>query len=197
MIKVNKKRSKYNLKKLLAEIKRLNFLAYYDELTKVYNRRGFLENTEKIFKAVVYRKKELERRIGYFVPLSIIFLDIDNFKKINDKYGHQIGDKALQKVAEVLKARLRESDIIGRLGGEEFVVALIGCDLNSAVKVAEDLRQKIEKIKINTKKGVLNLTASLGVVTYQNEKSLRELIDKADQAMYRAKKMGKNRVVFL
>jgi diguanylate cyclase (GGDEF)-like protein len=197
MIKVNKKRSKYNLKKLLAEIKRLNFLAYYDELTKVYNRRGFLENTEKIFKAVVYRKKELERRIGYFVPLSIIFLDIDNFKKINDKYGHQIGDKALQKVSEVLKARLRESDIIGRLGGEEFVVALIGCDLNSAVKVAEDLRQKIEKIKINTKKGVLNLTASLGVVTYQNEKSLRELIDKADQAMYRAKKMGKNRVVFL
>jgi diguanylate cyclase (GGDEF)-like protein len=197
MIKVNKKSSKYNLKKLLAEIKRLNFLAYYDELTKVYNRRGFLESTEKIFKAVVYRKKELERRIGYFVPLSIIFLDIDNFKKINDKYGHQIGDKALQKVSEVLKARLRESDIIGRLGGEEFVVALIGCDLNSAVKVAEDLRQKIEKIKINTKKGVLNLTASLGVVTYQNEKSLRELIDKADQAMYRAKKMGKNRVVFL
>lgn len=191
------KRKKIDIKKLLAEIKRLNFLAYYDELTKVYNRRGFLENSNKIFKAVVYKRRELEKRIGYKIPLSIIFIDVDNFKKINDKYGHNIGDKVLMKVAKTLKSRLRDYDIIGRLGGEEFVIALIGCDLNSAQKIAEDLRQKIEKIKIKTKKGIFNITASFGVVTYDNEKNLQELINKADKAMYKAKKEGKNRVVIL
>ncbi|GIW66887.1 MAG: hypothetical protein KatS3mg095_0785 [Candidatus Parcubacteria bacterium] len=188
---------KYNIKKLLAEIKKLNFLAYYDELTKVLNRRGFLENSEKIFQAVAYKRKELERRIKYRIPLSVIFLDIDNFKKINDTYGHKIGDRVLEIVAKILKTRLRDSDIIGRLGGEEFVVTLIGCDLKSAQKVAEDLRQKIEKIKIRTSKGIFNITASLGVVTYDKEKNFRELIDKADKAMYKAKKAGKNRVVVL
>jgi diguanylate cyclase (GGDEF)-like protein len=192
-----KEKKKINIKELLAEIKRLNFLAYYDELTKVYNRRGFLENANKIFRAVVYRKKELERRIGYRIPLSIIFLDIDNFKKINDTYGHKIGDKVLEKVAKAIKERLRESDVIGRLGGEEFVIALIGCDLNSAQKIAEDLRLRIEKIKIKTHKGILSITASLGVTSYQDEKNLQELIDKADKAMYQAKKSGKNRVVVL
>lgn len=190
-------KKKLNLKELLLEIKRLNFLAYYDELTKVYNRRGFLENTNKIFKAVVYRKKELERRIGYRIPLAIIFIDIDNFKKINDNYGHKIGDRVLEKVSQVIKKRLRESDVIGRLGGEEFIIALIGCDLNSAQKIAEDLRQKIEKIRLKTNKGILNITASLGVVVYNDEKNLQELIDKADKAMYKAKKNGKNRVVVL
>ncbi|MCS7183836.1 MAG: GGDEF domain-containing protein [Patescibacteria group bacterium] len=189
--------TKHNIRKLLAQIKKLEFLAYYDELTKVYNRRGFFENSEKIFKAVVYRKKELERRIGYRIPLSIIFLDIDNFKKINDTYGHKIGDKVLERVAKVIKERLRDSDIIGRLGGEEFVIALIGCDLNSAQKIAEDLRQRIEKLTIKTFRGKLKITASLGVVSYKDEKSLQELIARADQAMYRAKKGGKNRVVVL
>ncbi|GIW65652.1 MAG: hypothetical protein KatS3mg094_171 [Candidatus Parcubacteria bacterium] len=190
-------KKKYNIKKLLAEIKKLNFLAYYDELTKVLNRRGFLENSQKIFQAVAYKRRELERRIKYRIPLAVIFLDIDNFKKINDIYGHKIGDRVLEKVAQVIKGRLRDYDIIGRLGGEEFVVTLIGCDLNSAQKIAEDLRQIIERIKIKTKKGYLNITASLGVVEYNKERNFKELIDKADKAMYKAKKSGKNRVVAL
>ena len=190
-------KKKYNIKKLLAEIKRLNFLAYYDELTKVLNRRGFLENSEKIFQAVAYKRRELERRIKYRIPLSVIFLDIDNFKKINDFYGHKAGDRVLEKVAQVIKGRLRDYDIVGRLGGEEFVITLIGCDLNSAQKIAEDLRQRIEKTKIKTNKGYLNITASLGVVSYDRERNFKELIDKADKAMYKAKKSGKNRVVVL
>jgi diguanylate cyclase (GGDEF)-like protein len=116
---------------------------------------------------------------------------------INDRFGHKIGDLVLQKVAKVLKERLRDSDIIGRWGGEEFVIALIGCDLKSAQKVAEELRQKIEKIVLKYRKERTNITASLGVVSYSNEKTLFDLINKADQAMYKAKKQGKNRVVIL
>jgi diguanylate cyclase (GGDEF)-like protein len=186
-----------NNKSLLKKIKELEFLSYFDELTKVYNRRGFLKETEKIFKAVIYKRKEIERRTGYKISFSIIFLDIDNFKMINDRFGHKIGDLVLQKVAKVLKERLRDSDIIGRLGGEEFVIALIGCDLKSAQKVAEELRQKIEKIIVKYKKERINVTASLGVVSYSNEKTLFDLINKTDHAMYKAKKQGKNKVVVL
>jgi len=188
---------KRRVKNLLKKLKELEFLAYYDELTKVYNRRGFFEEAERIFKAVAYKRKERERRTGYKIPLSLIFIDIDNFKMINDNFGHKTGDLVLEKVAKVLKERLRDSDVIGRLGGEEFVIALIGCDLNSAKKVAEDLRVKIEKIALKHKGKKIEITASLGVVTYKDEKSLFELINKADKAMYKAKKQGKNRVVVL
>jgi len=188
---------KRKIKDLLEKIKELEFLAYFDELTNVYNRRGFLKESEKIFKTVVYKRKEIERRIGYKIPLSIIFLDIDDFKMINDKYGHKVGDLVLKKVAKILRERLRDSDIIGRLGGEEFVISLIGCDLNSALKIAEELRKKIEKSNLKIKKERIKLTASFGVVTYTNEKTLYDLINKADKAMYKAKKEGKNRVVIL
>jgi len=100
-------------------------------------------------------------------------------------------------VAKVLKERLRESDVIGRLGGEEFVIALIGCDIKSAQKVAEDIRIKIEKINLRYKGKKVNITASLGVTSYNDEKNLLDLISKADKAMYRAKKEGKNRVIVL
>jgi diguanylate cyclase (GGDEF)-like protein len=186
-----------SIKKLLKKIKELEFLAYFDDLTKVYNRRGFFKEAEKIFKAVVYKRKEIERRTGYKIPLSIIFLDVDNFKKINDQYGHKFGDLVLEKVAKVLKERLRESDVIGRLGGEEFVIALIGCDIKSAQKVAEDIRIRIEKINLRYKGKKVNITASLGVTSYKDEKNLLDLISKADKAMYRAKKEGKNRVIVL
>jgi diguanylate cyclase (GGDEF)-like protein len=184
-------------KSLFKKIKKLEFLAYFDELTKVYNRRGFLKEVEKIFKAVIYKRKDIERRTGYKIPFSIIFLDIDNFKMFNDYFGHKMGDLVLQKVAKVLKENLRDSDVIGRWGGEEFVVALIGCDLKSAQKVAEELRKKIEKIFVKYKKERVNITASLGVVSYSNEKTLSDLIHKADKAMYKAKEQGKNMVIAL
>jgi diguanylate cyclase (GGDEF)-like protein len=188
---------KRKIEKLLKRIKELEFLAYFDELTKVYNRRGFIRETEKIFKAIIYKRREIERRTGYKIPLSLIFLDIDNFKTINDSFGHKIGDLALEKVAKVLKENLRESDIIGRLGGEEFIIALIGCNLKSSWKIAENLREKIEKIVLTYKKEKIKITASFGVVNYKNEKTLLDLISKADKAMYQAKKEGKNRVFAL
>jgi diguanylate cyclase (GGDEF)-like protein len=94
---------KYSIKDLKAKIEELEKLAYYDHLTGILNRRGFFEEAEKFFKFLVFRRKEGERRTGYRLPFSILFIDIDNFKKINDAYGHNIGDKVLKKVALALK----------------------------------------------------------------------------------------------
>jgi len=182
-------------KNLLKKIEKLKFLAYFDELTRVYNRRGFLKETEKIFKAIIYKRKEIERRTGYKIPFSIIFLDIDDFKNINDKFGHKFGDLVLQKVAKILKRNLRDSDIVARWGGEEFVIVLIGCNLKSAYKIAEELRKKMEKTVMKHKKERINITASFGVVSYSNEKTIYDLIHKADKTMYKAKEQGKNTVI--
>jgi len=176
-------------------IKELEKLAYYDELTNILNRRGFFNKTEKIFKAIIFKRKERERRIGYNIPFSIIFCDIDNFKKINDTYGHEVGDYVLKKVVNCLKKRLRDYDIIGRLGGEEFVVALLGANLEAAKIVAEDLRKIIERTSFVFRNKKIPVTLSMGVASYSNENKLKDLIEKADKAMYEAKKSGKNKVV--
>lgn len=180
---------------LESEIKRLQNLVYFDELTGLHNRRGFLEAAQAIFKAVSYGRTELERRVSFNIPFSVVFLDIDNFKSINDTYGHDVGDVVLKKVSESLKKHQRSSDVYGRLGGEEFVFALIGAETNAAKAVAEKLRKEIENMELETNGKKLNITASLGIITYTDEKSLEELIKKADKAMYEAKQQGKNRVV--
>lgn len=177
-----------DIKQLEKELARLQKLVFYDELTGIFNRRGFSEEAGKAFRAVSFSRIEIERRIGFQIPFSLLFIDLDDFKKINDTCGHEAGDKALKKVAQVLKTNLRSSDIFGRWGGEEFIVVLLGANANAAKNVAEKLRQDIEKTK---------LSASIGVVSYGKEKSLVKLIDFADKAMYRAKKKGKNRVVAL
>ena len=175
-----------DIEKLHKELERLKSLVFYDHLTGVLNRLGFKEEAEKALRAVAFRRTEIERRIGFQIPFSIIFLDIDDFKKINDAEGHLKGDKVLKTVAGILQARLRGSDIFGRWGGEEFVVALLGGNLEVARKVAEDLRASVEK------RGV---TISLGIAGFSQEKNLDEIIHKADQAMYEAKRQGKNRVI--
>ena len=183
------------IKELEEKIKELENLAYYDELTKLLNRRGFFNKTEKIFQAIIFRRKERERRIGYNIPLAIIFADIDNFKKINDTYGHEGGDFVLKKVANCFKKRLRTYDIISRLGGEEFIIALLGADLEAAKIVAEDLRKIVEKTPFMFRGKKIPVTLSLGVAVYSKENKIKDLIEKADKAMYEAKKTGKNKVV--
>lgn len=184
-------------KKLISKLKRLEFLAYRDDLTTLYNRRGFFNKAKEVFEALVYHRKTKERRKIYQIPFSLIFIDLDNLKKINDKYGHEAGSLALKKIAKILKKRLRSSDIIARFGGDEFVVALIDCDLKSAGEIAEDLRKKIEKSELKYRNRKIKLTISIGVTSYKKEKSLEELINKADKRMYMAKREGKNRVVML
>lgn len=183
-----------DLEKLKKELERLKTLVYYDHLTGVLNRLGFKEETEKVLRTVSFGKTTIERRIGHQIPFSVLFTDIDDFKKINDIYGHQSGDTVLKEVSHILYQCLRGSDILARWGGEEFVAALLGADLKSAQKVAEKLRNEIEKKEILIDGKTIKATVSVGMASYGNENSLEEIIHKADQAMYEAKRQGKNRV---
>lgn len=188
---------KTSLKKLESELKRLRQLVFLDSLTGLYNRRGFFEEANKILKTLDWG--EIQRRKKFFIKdIALVFLDLDDFKKINDLFGHQVGDRVLKKLGKVLKDSLRSIDIIGRWGGEEFVILLVGADENDALRIAEELRKKIpQRIFLRKKKEKFPLTASFGVVSFKKRKighDLDYLIRKADQAMYQAKKLGKNKV---
>lgn len=183
-----------DIEKLCKEMERLRQLVFYDSLTGVFNRLGFREEAEKALRAVAFGRTVIERRIGFQIPFSLIFLDVDDFKKINDISGHEAGDLVLKEVAGVLRYRLRDSDIFGRWGGEEFVAALLGVNLEAARKVGEDLRAEIEKREISVGGQNLKVTISLGVACYGKEKNLDELLNRADKAMYEAKRQGKNRI---
>lgn len=189
---------------LKRELTRLKGLVYKDPLTGVYNRRGFLEETQRMFDAAFQAMHHKGLRKKFYVRgFSVILLDIDYFKRLNDSYGHDAGDAALKKLAEVLENNLRESDIVGRWGGEEFVVALVGANVNDAFRVAEHLRERVEETHITVKKkGFLitrrervGFTSSFGVAGMGKRDTLEKLIKKADKAMYLAKKSGRNRVV--
>lgn len=128
---------------------------------------------------------------------SVLFFDLDNFKSINDTYGHDVGDKALEAVAGIMRENVRNLDVVGRWGGEEFVVALIGADENEAYKKAEELRNLISEAGFDDHTE-LKLSASVGVASLNESdaKTLADLIEYADKAMYEAKtNRGKNNAV--
>jgi len=160
-------------------------LAITDPLTGLYNQRHFSTVAEK----------ELRRACRYGRPLSAIMLDIDRFKRANDTYGHTVGDHLLQEVAQSFRQELRRVDVVGRYGGDEFVVMLPENDLDAARQVAERLRKSIARRQIATPKGSAKITASLGVAAVDcEETSLEQLLARADQALYAAKQSGRNRV---
>ncbi len=132
---------------------------------------------------------ELERTVRYGIPLSVIFLDIDDFKTYNDTFGHIAGDIVLQKTAEIIKKSLRTVDIVSRYGGEEFVIILPGTKREGAVTVAERIRKSIEIYSFTHRR----VTVSLGVVSAERNDSVDSLLARADQACYQAKRQGKNR----
>lgn len=171
------------------EILKLNYklenLAMTDELTQIANRRAFfIKGAEEILRA---------RR--YHLPLSIIMLDIDRFKVINDTFGHDSGDFALQCVAATLSQGIREVDIVGRLGGEEFAILLPNTKIQDAHQLAERLRKEIEEHSCMKREFNQTLTASFGVAEYGlHLKNLDEFLKNADSAMYQAKNSGRNRV---
>ncbi|GAB6066495.1 GGDEF domain-containing protein [Aquifex pyrophilus] len=160
-------------------------LALTDALTGLYNRRVFMEIAEK----------ELSRAMRLGQPFSILMLDLDNFKRINDTYGHDVGDIVLRHVAQILKRNLRRMDVIARWGGEEFIVMLPNTTLENAYKVGEKLRKAVEAAPVELENGKkLKITVSVGVSSFRNQKSLEDIIREADIALYNAKKKGKNRV---
>jgi len=162
--------------------------AYYDYLTGLANRRYFMEQAQS----------ELSRSSRYQEALSIIMMDIDHFKKVNDTHGHKAGDKVLEVLARISLETLRSIDIIGRIGGEEFAIILPNTDLYQAEEVAERLRTRLAQTPVElTTNSSIHFTASLGVTSYNSNEdiSLDSLLNQADQALYQAKNQGRNRVV--
>jgi diguanylate cyclase (GGDEF)-like protein len=175
-----------------AEISRLKALVTKDELTGVLNRRGFCEELDRIYSDIHYAQENEEIKRHFFVDmLSILYIDVDNFKKANDLYGHKMGDKILKKITILLEDEIRRIDFIGRLGGDEFAVALIGTSLEDAFDIAEKIRKAVaEKVNLPKKKGVRRIpkiTISIGVASSKNSKNPKRLIDRADSAMYESK----------
>ena len=139
-----------------------------------------------------YIYEYLNKRIKHINngDLSVLMMDIDNFKRINDLHGHIYGDKIIKQIASLLRESTSEDDVLGRYGGEEFIAILNNADFERSINVAEDIRTKIEKLKINSDTKV---TISIGIAFYNND-TAEELIKKADDQLFHAKKLGKNRV---
>ncbi|MDZ7661642.1 diguanylate cyclase [Thiohalophilus sp.] len=156
--------------------------AIHDALTGLYNRRKF--------EALL--SQELERVARYHRALALILFDLDHFKSVNDRFGHNVGDEVLRLLADTLREQLRSSDIPARWGGEEFIVLLPETELDAALQAADHLRQRIADIDFPS---AGQITVSLGVSTYQPGDRLESLVKRADDALYKAKEGGRNRVV--
>lgn len=160
-------------------------LAYSDPLTQLNNRRAFFDTGKQLFKKALQQQS----------PLSLIMLDIDHFKIINDTYGHAVGDQALQAFADILKQHCRPTDLIGRLGGEEFAVMLPNTTEADALNIAQTLRQKISQIELKFDKQSIQFTVSLGLVELnQDHTNIDSLLAQADEALYVSKNQGRNQV---
>ena len=130
--------------------------------------------------------------------MSLIYFDIDHFKRINDEYGHYVGDLVLRQVGDVCKKELRNIDICGRLGGEEFVIALPETDLEKAIFVSNRLRKAFKQIRVPAEDELVSVTSSFGVTSIHcNEKDINEVINRADRALYKAKESGRDRVEYI
>jgi diguanylate cyclase (GGDEF)-like protein len=164
--------------------KRLERLASTDELTGLLNRHA----SSILFKKLLQDYRREPR------PLSVLLIDIDHFKLINDRLGHRCGDQALQQVGDLLSSSLRQSDLAVRWGGEEFLLLLKGCILVEAERLAEDIRLKVAGYVLQTDSGTVTLTLSIGVSEYDGIETLEQTIYRADAALYRAKHLGRNRV---
>jgi diguanylate cyclase (GGDEF)-like protein len=159
--------------------------ALADGLTGLPNRR----RSEEVLRAEVARAERYE------LPLSVVMCDLDDFKDANDTHGHAVGDLLLQAFADVLRATLRDVDVPGRWGGEEFLLVLPGVDLDGAVNAAERIRERFEATRVATAtNGSGATTASFGVAELAAGRTAAELVQAADQALYAAKRSGKNRV---
>jgi diguanylate cyclase (GGDEF)-like protein len=171
--------------KLLAAKMQAEERASQDELTGLYNRRAFFEQGKQLFKQA--------RR--YQQHVSVMMIDIDHFKNINDNYGHAVGDSVLKAFAELLQNTVREADVLARIGGEEFAVILPQTGIEEASNLAERIRQRIETEVIHHDTRQIKITASFGIAACMAEgDDLDRMLTKADDALYIAKKKGRNQV---
>jgi diguanylate cyclase (GGDEF)-like protein len=177
------RRLEHSLGELTEAHHQLELLSRLDPLTQIQNRRALMENLQK----------ELQRSQRYARPLALLFLDVDHFKTINDRYGHALGDHVLQRMAQVITHLVRLVDIFGRYGGEEFAVGLVECDKDRASEIAERIRQTIADTPFAWENHRARITVSIGIALTRPEvETIQGLIERADRALYRAKACGRN-----
>jgi len=177
------------ISRLNVELKKVKTKAMTDGLTKAYNREAFDSYIRKIVDQNTIKRS----------PFSLLMLDIDDFKRINDEYGHQIGDRVLVALVRKCTEFIRDEDFLARYGGEEFVIVLPGASMRNALKKAQRLRKAIAGTHYTTDKEKigkgLSITVSIGASSFRKNDSVSTVIDRSDQALYQAKRTGKNRVV--
>ncbi|MGZ3238423.1 MAG: GGDEF domain-containing protein, partial [Burkholderiaceae bacterium] len=158
-----------------------------DMLTNVHNRRSLFE----------LGNKQLQIARRYQRPLTLIIMDVDHFKNINDTYGHAVGDLVLKHIAKACKTLLRSADILGRYGGEEFVALFPETDIDGTAIIAERLRILVQNLKMPEINDLSNVTISLGVAMLSpSDTDISQTINRADKALYQAKQQGRNKVIF-
>ncbi|MCQ4323143.1 GGDEF domain-containing protein [Stutzerimonas stutzeri] len=164
--------------------KKLASMATTDSLTGLFNRRNMIELTEKI----------LARHHRHPTNLTLMLMDIDHFKQVNDQYGHETGDRVLQAVSDLLRQSLREQDFIGRWGGEEFLAILPDTNFSHAGESAERIRTGVQALDIHSDGTSVRVTLSIGITQYRADELFSEAIARADHALYGCKAAGRNRV---
>lgn len=165
--------------------KALEQLVVTDPLTNIYNRRGIIDLIEDA----------LKRGNRYEEDMSLVFIDLDYFKKINDTYGHPVGDQILIALVDIMKQSVRSIDQIGRLSGDEFIILLPQTNVRGARKVAETLRKKMESKFFSVKGKIKNFTISAGITGFVKDFTVSDYLRILDVALYRAKKKGKNQII--
>ena len=168
----------------LENINELKTIAFRDELTKLYNRRY----------CQIHLEHKLQEYKNFNINFGIVFFDIDNFKYINDSYGHLIGDEILKMIGQTSNSVLEENDFLSRWGGEEFVLAVQNVNFDRIKSISEKLRRIIDNSNINYEKKKLSVTVSIGATIINEDDTIHTLIDRADMLMYRSKTNGKNQV---
>lgn len=175
--------------KLVEAREEMRFKATHDALTSLWNRAGIL----------TLLRAEFSRATRHQTPLSLLVCDIDLFKKINDTYGHPVGDEVLQQVSRYLRDLVRPEDCVGRFGGEEFLIVLADCDRTTLDARANQIREEISRVPFLTQEGPVSVSLSFGAITVDPPCDAADLdlyVKKADAALYRAKAAGRNCVVF-
>lgn len=162
--------------------RKLKYYASHDKLTGFYNRRAFFD----------FLSNDIKRVRRNQVPLSLLMIDIDFFKQINDTHGHLAGDFILEKLSDLLRDTIREMDLIGRFGGEEFMILLPDTDLECAEIVASKILENVAKGTFNYENLTLNITVSIGVAQYKDPEKIDEFVNRVDMALYNAKESGRN-----
>lgn len=179
-------KSKIQINDLQRELDIVTAETLNDDLTGLFNRKGFLKAFKESMLSPIPETEALP---------SLIMIDIDHFKKVNDTHGHLMGDKVIKFIAKILSSQIKVHDTASRFGGEEFIVLLPDTSLNSTQKIAENIRNKVEKSHFRSANGLTSIgqiTISIGIAKYLPNETIESFIDRADAALYSSKQNGRN-----